>query len=247
MVTSTNTTRWLFVGDSITALTTGTSGNWPGRPNSFIDQAQTKSISFTPAPAQTVVPSRLGQTAPASYSPLTQRGRIQLFSVYGVGGRTVSGLAADLQASIYIFKPDIIGLMIGTNDFPATDVTQGGAFQTSYFQIIDGVIANVPNCQKIFCMTPSIRSEAWTAAGPHLADGFDSWLGHARIQECALARPSVCEFVDVLTPMFALTRIMQPVAGTSQAQYIQTKDSLHPTPLGCQVISATLMNRVIWS
>lgn len=246
-----NNSRGLFSGDSITSLGNLIVGNWPGVPGGFIDQARTKPINYTPAPPFNYVRAAVGQSAPTSYVARSVPGRKQVFSVYGVGGRTISGLQADLPASIYSFAPDLIVLEIGTNDFGGgTNVTPGGAFQVSYNAVLDGIKTNLPNC-KVLCLSPPIRSEQWVAAGPHLADNLDTWAGLTRIQESiaaigvdGLPRSSYCEYVDLITPAFALIRILQPVAGSSVTPYALTQDSLHPTTLGRQVIAAAVMQHI---
>jgi len=257
MVNATNLLRIHGVGDSITSLLTGPAGNYLGAPGGLIDRSRAAPISYGAAPTINYIPAKLGQTV-QPYSPLPQLGRRQVITAYGVGGRTVSGLAADLQASIYNWKPNIVILEIGTNDFGgSTDVTPGGVFQTQYSLCLDGIFQNLPGC-KVLCLTPPIRSEAWVAAGPHLADGLDTWAGLTRLQELCSGTstvgtfrtlyPSFCELVDLITPAFAYERIMQPVAGTSVTPFELTQDSLHPSVyLGKIFHGTTIMQHINWS
>lgn len=237
---------FLFGGNSVTALTTGILGNWAGEPGSFIDQSRAMPIlSAPPVVPINYIPARAGQVASAVYTALAQRGRRQVMRIYGVGGRTASGIAADMAASVYVWQPTIFALEIGTNDFPGTDVTPGGAFQTSYNQILDGTHTNLPNC-KILCLSPPCRSEAWTA-GPHMSGGLDTWAGLARIQESVAARSSFCEYVDLLTPALAFQVQYQPVAGSSVSPFELTQDSLHPSARGKRLIAQAVLSHITWS
>jgi len=242
-----NLLRIHCTGDSITSQANRIVGDWPSKPGSLIDQSRALPINFTAAPIQAYTPGRLGQ-AVGGYLPFPQQGRRQVITVYGVGGRTVSGLAADLPASIYSWKPNIVILEIGTNDFGGgTDVTPGGVFQTQYNAVLDGIATNLPGC-KVLCCTPPIRAESWVAAGPHLSDGLDTWAGLTRMAESIAARASFCELVDLITPAFALTRIIQPVAASSVTPFELTVDSLHPSLYGRVAgIANPVMSHLNWS
>lgn len=241
-----NLTRIHCTGDSITSLLTGALGNYPGAPGGLIDQSRATPLGFNASPtSQLIVPSRPGQAAPAAYSPLPQCGRRQVFTVYGVGGRTMSGLQGDLPASVYCWAPDILIIELGTNDFGiGTNVTPGGAFQVSTNAVLDGVHATLPSC-KILILSITCRSEV-VVAGPHFTDATDTWAGNTRIQESVAARSSYCEYVDVIGPALAYSAINNPIGSSSTPRYL-TQDSLHPTPLGKVLLGTAVAAHIAWS
>ncbi len=68
----------------------------------------------------------------------------------GIGGDTTAGVLARLQVSVLDLQPDIVVLMIGTND-----VNGGVAEETilqNYADILDAITSGVPGVQ-IYCMS----------------------------------------------------------------------------------------------
>jgi len=244
-----NATRIHWTGTSLTDPK-NPAGSLPTRSGGFIDQARAQPISFGAAPILSPVPAKLGQ-AIQPYAPYPVQGRRQVITTYGVGGRVIAGLASDLQASIYNWKPDICVIEISTNDFSApTNVTPGGAFQVSGAAVLDGIFQNLPGCQVIF-LSVTVRGE--TVAGSNFADGTDTWAGNLRIQELCNGTSSVgtfvskyptfCTYCDVIGPALAYC-IANGVASTPK---FLTSDSLHLSNTGCALTSAQPMKKIVFT
>lgn len=247
----TNTTRIHCCGDSITAKSTPgvNQGEWFNVTGGLIDQLLAVSgVSFLPSVGARP-PATLSSPV-VSYSTPPARGRQQNVSAYGVGGRVTSQLFADLQNAVYVWNPDIIVMELGTNDF-GTGVTPA-QFQTDYIANVDAIHAQLPNC-KILCLTAPIRNEQWTAVGPHLTDGLDTWGGWANLQAICAARPTFCEYVDLLTPALAYEMANNtPPPGFASWNaganpLALTIEGLHPRPLGKVLMANAVMPHFTFS
>lgn len=246
MPSAKNETRIHWTGTSLTDPKNPV-GSLPTKPGAFVDQARAKPISYGAAPTQNVVPAKMGQTI-QPYIAYPSQGRRQVITTYGVGGRVIAGLASDLQASIYNFKPDICVIEILTNDFGGgTNTSPGGALQTSGATILDGVFQNLPGCQVVF-LSVTVRGE--TVSGGHFADGTDTYAGNLRIQELCNGTasvgtfvskyPSFCTYCDVITPALAYAVANNITASPT----FLTSDSLHLSILGSVLASVQVMNKI---
>lgn len=243
--TATNLSRILVTGSSLSQVPPATTGNWAGRQGGLFDQLHAKTLaSIAAAPASSLVnyvPSRVGQTPPASYVAAPTTGRRQVCMTYGVPGRTLGALVTDLQASVFCWGPDIVIVEMGANDFGVTGVGGlGSAWAIAVAGTIDGIHAGLPNAQIIFCsMTP--KNE--TVAGGHFADGTDTWAGNSDTQLVIAnaGRSAYTTYCDYITPMAAFA-VSQSIAASPK---FLTQDSLHPSDLGCVIMGTTVLNTAL--
>lgn len=153
------------------------------------------------------------------------------FSGHGVGGRTSAGFLADVQAGTspaLTQMPSLLFLEFTTNDFgTGVDPT---TCANNMAQAIDLIHAANPACQ-IVVLSPPICHETWTAVGPHLLDGLDTWAGITQLKAVVAARSSYCTFADVTTDA-----LNHEVAANTPAPgadpFDRTIDSKHPTSAG---------------
>lgn len=247
----TQNTRILQTGTSLSDPTNPV-GRLATRPGALFDQLRAQFMMYEPAPPFVYTPARLGQAAPAAYSPLSVVGRNAPLMSYGVGGRVVSGLASDLAASIYSFAPALIIIEICCNDFGGgTNVTPGGAFQTSYAAVLDGIRTNLP-LAKVLLLNETVRGE--NVAAGSFVDGTNTWAGNTRIAELCNGTstvgtfktqyPQFCELVDVNAP--ALAYCITNNTGGGATRYL-TSDALHQSDVGARIIATAIMQHLTFS
>ena len=153
------------------------------------------------------------------------------FTGHGVGGRTSAGFLADLVAgtsAVLAQSPSLLFLEFGTNDFgTGVDPT---VFASNMAQSLDRIHVANPSCQ-IVVLSPPICHETWTAVGPHLLDGLDTWGGIAQLQAVVAARSSWCTFADVTTDGM-LHEVANNTPAPGADPFDSTIDSKHPTSAG---------------
>jgi hypothetical protein len=180
------------------------------------------------------------------WTPATQTGRRDNLSYFGIGGLKADGLNTNYTQQTKPFNPQILVVIIGTNDISSgTDVTPGGAYQTSVATYVDQVHTDFPSC-KILWGSAQVKNEQWTAVGPHFLDGTDTWAGNQRVQDAfaASGRSAWCQYFDLISPMLTYETLHNTpapgITGTgADGSGVLTYDSLHGTP-ACKVLLAQI-------
>lgn len=133
----------------------------------------------------------------------------------GIGGDTTHGVLARLDVSVVIPAPEVIVMMIGTNNIDD--------MFTDYEDIIIEMKKSLPDTEIVVLSVTPV-----TAADPTQ----NGKIALANVKIKAIAEEHGLTYVDMFTPLYDLE------AGGLRAEY--TTDGLHFTPLGYEVITATL-------
>ena len=133
----------------------------------------------------------------------------------GIGGDTTHGVLARLEVSVVIPEPKVIVMMIGTNNIDD--------MFTDYEDIIVEMKKALPETKIVVLSVTPV-----TAADPTR----NGKIALANVKIEALAEKHGITYVDMFTPLYDLE------TEGLRAEY--TTDGLHFTPLGYEVITATV-------
>lgn len=247
----TNNTRVHVVGDSWPAgQGAEPAGPLTETPGGLRAQLLAAPVSYLSTVVPGYAPVTLASPKTVNTTPAVQTGRRDGLTYNGIGGMTVAGLETNYATMTRPYLFDVLIIVCATNDRGGgTDVTAGGAFQTSYNTYLDHVHTDYPSA-KIICTSVQVRSPGWVA-GPHFDDSTDTWAGNTRIQESVAARSSFCTYFDFIGQCLTWTAANNLPSGQDVLYPTNpnalTYDNLHGSPFCKQLWATGIMGLLSFS
>ena len=158
----------------------------------------------------------------------------------GFSGRHIAHLnnTEVLTRDVMQYKPDIIFICFGLNDFWYSPLTTGieNSFRENYVGVLDKIYAASPQCQLIL-MSPTCVDPMTKMAN---LKGYNNALTTARNVVGFLAVKYTLSFID----LFSLSQAQVVVQQKITPNFSFYKDGLHPNEYGHYLIAAILANEL---
>ncbi len=210
--------RVLFIGDSITD---GNWGNSCGMPKSSDERSQWDMNHIYGSGYMYLCATHFQ----GDYPELNYQ-----FFNRGISGNTLSDLQERWQKDVIEIKPDVLSILIGTNDVSKCLDNGGTQFDieswiATYKQLIDEAIAANPNLKIVLC-APFVAN----TGNMKKSDNFD--LRQAMVKQCAISVENIAKRYNATFIAYdkLFESLHQNNANIQETYWIW--DGIHPTPAG---------------
>lgn len=170
----------------------------------------------------------------ASYYQATYPDEEMTFWNRGISGNTLSQMASRWQEDALALKPNVISILIGTNDIHnyLEQKQKDGSlnfdyrqWEQSYRQLLDVTLDSLTDVKLVLC-TPFVAKAGWVGD----AENYDEReKGVARLAE--IVRQIANDYQAILVPFDLLFTQLRSEHPTSNNSY-WIWDGIHPTPAG---------------
>ena len=157
----------------------------------------------------------------------------------GISGNTLSQMAARWQEDALDLKPNVVSILIGTNDVghfldlkqkDSTLVFDPVAWEAEYRQLLNLTLDSLPSVQLVLC-TPFVAKAGWVGN----ASNYDE--RELLVKQLAeITRKIAQDYQATLVPFDQLFRELRTNHPTSNNSY-WIWDGIHPTPAGHRMMS----------
>ncbi len=213
-----NGIRILFIGDSIT------DGGW-GRSGGDMRSSQERNLWDL----NHIYGHSYMFLCAAYYQSAFPEKELQFYN-RGISGNTLNDLSARWEEDAIALHPDVISILVGTNDVDASlanDSFDSQVWEKEYRALLDKTIQHNPNVKLVLC-TP------FTAETGRLKDSSNYRLRESRIQICAdIIERLANDYRAILVTYHTLFNHLLKEYPIQEGQY-WIWDGIHPTPAGHQ-------------